>query len=62
MAFYRLLQQRHRMYRVMLAVEAIGLISLGPLQREPRLVSLLYVVISGAAVRGSSAVRHALAG
>lgn len=46
----RLLQQRHALYRWLLAVEVIALLGLRGLQEMPRLVSLVYLVISGVAV------------
>jgi hypothetical protein len=46
----RLLQQRHSLYRWLLAVEVIALVGLRGLQEAPRLVSLVYLVISGVAV------------
>ena len=46
----RLLQQRHNYYRALLAIEVLVLISLSSLQRAPRLVGVIYVVISGVAV------------
>lgn len=46
----RLLQQRHSLYRGLLAVEVIALVGLRGLQEAPRLVSLVYLVISGVAV------------
>jgi hypothetical protein len=46
----RLLQQRHTLYRTMLAVEVIALVGLRGLQQAPRLVSVVYLVISAVAV------------
>jgi hypothetical protein len=46
----RLLQQRHALYRWLLGVEVIALVGLRGLQEAPRLVSLVYLVISGVAV------------
>lgn len=46
----RLLQQRHSLYRGLLAVEVIALVGLRGLQEAPRLVSVMYLVISGVAV------------
>jgi hypothetical protein len=46
----RLLQQRHNYYRALLVIEVLVLISLSSLQRAPRLVGVIYVVISGVAV------------
>lgn len=46
----RLLRQRHALYRGLLAVEVIALLGLSGLQNVPRLVSVLYLVISGVAV------------
>lgn len=46
----RLLQQRHSLYRGLLAVEVIALLSLRGLQDAPRLVSVVYLLISGVAV------------
>ena len=46
----RLLQQRHSLYRGLLAVEVIALVGLRGLQEAPRLVSVVYLVISGVAV------------
>lgn len=46
----QLLQQRHAYYRALLAVEVIGLVSLRGLENAPRLVSVMYLVISGVAV------------
>jgi hypothetical protein len=46
----RLLQQRHAYYRTLLAVEVLALVGLRGLQQAPRLVSLVYVAISGVAV------------
>lgn len=45
-----LLQQRHSLYKGLLAVEVIALVGLRGLQEAPRLVSLVYLVISGVAV------------
>ena len=46
----QLLQQRHAYYRALLAVEVVGLVSLRGLENAPRLVSVMYLVISGVAV------------
>jgi hypothetical protein len=46
----RLLQQRHSLYRGLLAVEVIALLGLRGLQEAPRLVSVVYLLISGVAV------------
>ena len=46
----RLLQERHQYYRALLAIEVIVLICLSGLQREPRLIGLLYVLLSGVGV------------
>ena len=46
----RLLQQRHALYRTMLAVEVMALVGLRGLQQAPRLVSVVYLVISAVAV------------
>jgi hypothetical protein len=46
----RLLQQRHNYYRSLLVIEVLVLISLSSLQRAPRLVGVIYVLISGVAV------------
>jgi len=46
----RLLQQRHNYYRALLVIEVLVLISLSSLQRAPRLVGVIYVMISGVAV------------
>ena len=46
----RLLQQRHALYRTMLAVEVMALVGLRGLQEAPRLVSVVYLVISAVAV------------
>ena len=46
----RLLQQRHTLYRTMLAVEVMALVGLRGLQQAPRLVSVVYLVISAVAV------------
>lgn len=45
-----LLQQRHAFYRTLLAVEVLALVGLRGLQQAPRLVSLIYLVISAVAV------------
>ena len=45
-----LLQQRHAFYRGLLAVEVLALVGLRGLQQAPRLVSVLYLVISGVGV------------
>ena len=45
-----LLQERHKYYRALLAIEVLVLISLSGLQREPRLIGLLYVLLSGVGV------------
>jgi hypothetical protein len=46
----RLLQQRHAFYRGLLAVEVLALVGLRFLEQAPRLVSVLYLVISGVGV------------
>lgn len=46
----RLLQQRHAVYRTLLAVEVMALVGLRGLQQAPRLVSVVYLVISAVAV------------
>jgi hypothetical protein len=46
----RLLQQRHNYYRALLVIEVLVLFSLSSLQRAPRLMGVIYVVISGVAV------------
>lgn len=46
----RLLQQRHALYRTILAVEVMALVGLRGLQQAPRLVSVVYLVISAVAV------------
>ena len=46
----RLLQQRHALYRGLLAVEVMALVGLRGLQQAPRLVSVVYLVISAVAV------------
>jgi hypothetical protein len=46
----RLLHQRHQYYRALLVVEVLVLISLSSLQRAPRLVGVLYVLITGVVV------------
>lgn len=46
----RLLYQRHALYRGLLAVEVLALVGLRALQGAPRLVSVVYLVISGVAV------------
>jgi len=46
----RLLQQRHALYRTLLAVEVMALVGLRGLQQAPRLVSVVYLVISAVAV------------
>jgi len=46
----RLLQQRHAFYRTLLAVEVMALVGLRGLQQAPRLVSVVYLVISAVAV------------
>ena len=46
----RLLQQRHRYYRALLGVEVIALLALSSLQAAPRLMSVVYLVISGIGV------------
>jgi len=45
-----LLQQRHAFYRGLLAVEVVALVGLRGLQQAPRLVSVVYLVISAVAV------------
>ncbi|MCP9940890.1 hypothetical protein KBY70_00525 [Cyanobium sp. ATX 6E8] len=45
-----LLQQRHALYRGLLAVEVVALVGLRGLQQAPRLVSVMYLVISAVAV------------
>jgi hypothetical protein len=45
-----LLQQRHASYRGLLAVEVLALVGLRGLQQAPRLVSVVYLVISGVGV------------
>jgi hypothetical protein len=45
-----LLQQRHAFYRTLLAVEVVALVGLRGLQQAPRLVSVVYLVISAVAV------------
>jgi hypothetical protein len=45
-----LLQQRHAYYRALLAVEVLALVGLRGLEQVPRLVSVVYLVISGVAV------------
>jgi len=55
----RLLQQRHALYRTILAVEVMALVGLRGLQQAPRLVSVVYLVISAVAVlRDSPLLRH----
>ena len=46
----RLLKQRHRYYRALLGVEVIALVALSSLQAAPRLMSVVYLVISGIGV------------
>ena len=46
----RLLQERHRYYRALLGVEVIALVALSSLQAAPRLMSVVYLVISGIGV------------
>lgn len=46
----RLLEQRHAYYRALLALEVLVLIGLRGLQAAPRLVSVIYLLISGLAV------------
>ena len=46
----RLLQERHHYYRALLAIEVLVLSSLSALQREPRLIGLLYVLLTGVGV------------
>jgi hypothetical protein len=46
----RLLEQRHAYYRGLLALEVLVLIGLRGLQAAPRLVSVIYLLISGLAV------------
>jgi hypothetical protein len=46
----RLLQQRHAFYRGLLAVQVLALVGLRLLEQAPRLVSVLYLVISGVGV------------
>lgn len=46
----RLLEQRHAYYRALLALEVLVLIGLRGLQAAPRLVSVIYLLISGMAV------------
>ena len=45
-----LLQQRHAFYRGLVAVEVMALVGLRGLQQAPRLVSVVYLVISGVGV------------
>lgn len=45
-----LLQQRHAFFRSLLAVEVVALVGLRGLQQAPRLVSVVYLVISAVAV------------
>ena len=45
-----LLQQRHAFYRGLLAVEVLAMVGLRGLQQAPRLVSVVYLVISGVGV------------
>ena len=45
-----LLKERHKYYRALLAIEVIVLISLSSLQHEPRLIGLLYLLLSGVGV------------
>ena len=58
----RLLQQRHRYYRALLCVEVIALAALSSLQAAPRLMSVVYLVISGIGVLFDSPLlaRHRL--
>ncbi len=49
-SFTRLLKERHQYYRALLVIEVLVLISLSALQQEPRLIGLIYVVLSGLAV------------
>lgn len=58
----RLLQQRHRYYRALLGVEVIALLALSSLQAAPRLMSVVYLVVSGIGVLFDSPLlpRHRL--
>jgi hypothetical protein len=53
-----LLQQRHALYRGLLAVELAALVGLRGLQEAPRLVSVVYLVISAVAVLTDSPLLH----
>jgi hypothetical protein len=58
-ALSRLLEQRHAFYRGLLAVEVMALVGLRGLQQAPRLVSVVYLVISGLGVLlNSPLLRH----
>jgi len=46
----RLLHQHHQYYRALLAAEVLALVSLSALQRAPRLVGLVYLVITAVKV------------
>ena len=46
----QLLQQRHQYYRALLVVEVLALLSLSSLQRLPRLVGVMYLLITGVCV------------
>jgi hypothetical protein len=46
----RLLHQRHQYYRALLVVEVLVLLSLSTLQRAPRLMGVVYLVITGVVV------------
>jgi hypothetical protein len=55
----RLLEQRHAFYRGLLAVEVMALVGLRGLQQAPRLVSVVYLMISGLGVLlNSPLLRH----
>jgi len=49
-SFVRLLHQRHQYYRALLVVEVLVLISLSSLQRMPRLMGVVYLMITGVVV------------
>ena len=49
-SFVRLLHQRHQYHRALLVVEVLMLISLSSLQRMPRLMGVVYLMITGVVV------------
>ena len=50
----RLLHQRHQYYRALLVVEVLALIALSSLQHAPRLVGVIYLMITAVAVVNDS--------